>query len=143
MSEQKKYFKVKYGFGALDSVSIDEGDLKKAIYAQFKGTPVQLGGVVINGKNIIAITPDYHKYTGWNANYEPESIDDWKQIARDCPNFDGVLEYHKDRLMHLIETGQTSLITEREEYVPLEAPKEQGTNAAQQLVAGLADGFKA
>lgn len=123
----KKYFKVKYGFGSMDSVSIEEGDLKKVMYAQLKGTPVQVNDVVINGKNIIAITPDYHRYTGWYQNYEPKDAEDWSQIERDCPNFDNVLEYHKNKLMELLKTGQTNLIAQKEEYVAIEQPKQTAT----------------
>ena len=130
----KKYFKVKYGFGAMDKVSIEEGELKKVMYAQLKGTPVQVGGVVINGKNIIAITPDYHRYTGWYDSYEPKDGEDWKQIERDCPKFYGVLEYHKDKMLQLVKTGQIGLIAEKEEYIAIEQPK---NNVAQKLLEGI------
>lgn len=117
----KKYFKVKYGFGTLDKVSVDEKELEKAIYAQITGTPIQLGNSFINGRNIISITPDYHRYTGWYESYEPQSGEDWIQIKRDCPDFEGSIEHYKKRVSFLIqinkvkEIGQNILIPEIDE----------------------------
>lgn len=115
----KKYFRVKYGFGALDSVSIEEKDLKKAIYAQSMKKPVQLGESFINGSNIISIAPDFHKYTGWSITYEPKDSEDLVQIQRDCPNFDGVLEYHTQEVREIMKTGQLQKLSEESEYKPL------------------------
>ena len=129
----KKYFKVKYGFGSTDKVRIEESELKKTMYAQLKGTPVQLGNVVVNGRNIIAITPDYNYYTGWYDGYEPKDSEDWNQIERDCPKFDGVIEYHKDKLMHILKTGQNNLITEKDEYIAIEKPKEEYSDIVKQI----------
>lgn len=109
--EQKRFWKVKYGFTASDQVSIEEGgELEKAIYAQLKGVPVQLGNSFVNGRNIISISPHYHKYTGWYDYYEPTTGDDFAQIKRDCPSFDGHLELYKERVSYLLQNNQTSLI---------------------------------
>lgn len=99
-------FKVKFGFGPMDKVSVSGSELEKAIYAQLKGTPVRLGNSFVNGRNIISITPDYHKYTGWHDTYEPTEAEDWKQIKRDCPDFNGVLEAYTDRVRTLIYSGK-------------------------------------
>lgn len=130
----KKYFKVRFGFGKSDFSSIEEGDLKKAMYAQMKGNAVQLGDVFINGKNIISITPHYARYTGWHESYEPEDDADFKQIKRDCPDFNGIMEYHKDSLLNLIKTGQTNLISAREEYAGIQESKNiEISNTAEKL----------
>jgi hypothetical protein len=117
-------FRVKYGFNMADKATIPETEVEKAIYAQVKGIPVKLGNSYINGRNIIAITPNYHKYTGWNEWYEPESPDDWTQIKRDCPNFDGVLDYYQDRVRLLMSTGRENLIGQGVDLPELETPKE-------------------
>lgn len=124
----KKYFKVKYGYTVSDQVSIPENELDKAIYAQREGIVVQLGSASINGRNIISITPHWHKYTGWYDWYEPKEGEDFAQIKRDCPNFDGVIEEHKNHVAHLTETRQIKLIGKRDwenetEREKLEAPK--------------------
>lgn len=118
-------FRVKYGFGTADRVTISEEELEKAIYAQVKGMPVKLGNAYINGRNIISITPNYHKYTSWNPWYEPESPEDWNQIKRDCPSFDGVLDYYQDRVRLLMSTGRENMIGQGVELPELEAPKEE------------------
>lgn len=105
-----RYFKVKYGYSTADQVSITENEIEKAIYAQIKGVPVQFGDAYINGRNIISITPHWHKHTGWYDYYEPTTGDDWKQIERDCPSYEGVVEYYKNRVSHLLETGKQNLI---------------------------------
>jgi hypothetical protein len=102
------FFKVKFGFGTLDRVSIGEDEIEKAIYAQVTGKPVRLKNSYINGRNMISITPDYHKYTGWHETYDPKDHEDFRQIERDCPKFDGVLEAYTDRVRTLIESGRES-----------------------------------
>lgn len=107
-------FKVKFGFDRSDCVSVDEYEVEKAIFAQIRGTPVQLGACSINGKNIISITPDYHYHTGWNFWYEPESPDDWNQIKRDCPDYGEILGEKKDKVIMLMQTGKNTLIGKAE-----------------------------
>ena len=110
MKNQKLFFRVKYGYNTQDKVSIPLDELEKAIYAQVKGTPTKLGNAFVNGKHIISITPDYHKYTGWYESYEPREGDDWKQIKRDCPDFEGVIDQYTNRVKYLIENNQVKLI---------------------------------
>lgn len=85
MKDQKYHFRVKFGFGTTEAVTITQDDLPRAIYAQLNGTTVLLNGASINGKYIISISPDVHHYTGWNRGYEPKDADDFKQIQRDVP----------------------------------------------------------
>lgn len=107
---KKHYFKIKYGYSTSDQVSINIEDLEKAIYAQIKGVPVHLGNSFINGRNIISITPHYHKHTGWYDYYEPQSGEDWEQIKRDCPNYNGVIEHYKERVAYLLHNGKENMI---------------------------------
>lgn len=109
MNKNRKW-RVKYGFSSLDFEIIDEKDLEKAIYAQLKQIPIQLGKSFINGKNIISITPNYHSHTNWQPMYEPNSGEDFAQIKRDCPNYDGVIEAYKIKVAGLIQNHQENLI---------------------------------
>lgn len=100
--KDKYHYKVKYGFKPLDYVSIEAGDeLEKAICAWTTGNVVSVGGKMINGNNIISIEPHFHKYTGWHETYEPRDGEDMKQIERDCPSFDGILPYYRERVVYL------------------------------------------
>jgi hypothetical protein len=124
MNKDKRFFKVKYGFGALDYVSIEEGgELEKAIYAQITGNPTQIGSAYINGRNIISISPHYHKHTGWNEFYEPNDGDDWVQIKIDCPNYDGVIEKYKTRVAYLMQNNQVNQIGKGLIITELDKPK--------------------
>lgn len=102
----KRYFRVKFGFNASDNVTLPEEEVEKAIYAQATGTPTHLGSAFINGKNIISITPAYHKHTGWYDWYEPTNGDDFAQIKRDCPDYDGLIEHYKERVQYLMQNGR-------------------------------------
>ena len=110
-----RYFKVKYGFEKQDQVTIEEKDLQKSLWAQFTGRPVVLRGASVKGANIISITPAYHKHTGWYCWYEPTNGDDWQQISRDCPSYDGVIEYHKNKVAELMEKNDIRSISLGEE----------------------------
>lgn len=115
---EKRYFKVKFGFNVSDQVSIGEDELEKALYAQIKGVPIQIGPAYINGKNIISITPHWHKHTGWYEYYEPTGGEDWVQIKRDCPNYEGIVESAKQKVYHLMQTGQEKMIGKKQEALP-------------------------
>ncbi len=110
----EKYFRVKYGFTALDRVSIQVDELEKALYAQKFGEVVQLKGRQINGKYIISIAPDYHKYTGWYESYNPlMDADDLAQIERDCPkDLDNIIEKTRERVDWLVSHDKRKLIGE-------------------------------
>lgn len=141
----KKYFKVKYGYSASDQVSIPENDLDKAIYAQREGIVVQLGSATIQGKHIISITPHWHKYTGWYDWYEPKDGEDFDQIKRDCPNFEGIIEEHKNYVALLTDTRQIKQIGTRDwesetTQQKLEASKDNRPLAEERK--SLADKFK-
>lgn len=104
---KKLYFKVRYGFKNTDFASIEAGtELERAVYAWTTGKIVQIGDRMINGNNIISIEPHYHRYTGWHETYEPKLGEDWAQIERDCPKFDGVMGYFRERVQFLIANGR-------------------------------------
>lgn len=123
MKDTNRYFKVKYGYSVADQVSIGEGELEKAIYAQIVGQPVQLDKKYINGRNIIAIEPHYHKHTGWYDYYEPESGEDWEQIKRDCPPYDGIVAYYKERVNYLLHQNKKELIGKNVDIPELKMPE--------------------
>jgi len=141
MKETKLFFKVKYGYSVSDQVSISENELDKAIYAQIQGVPIHLGTKYINGKNIIVIEPHYHKYTGWYDYYEPKDGEDWEQIKRDCPNFDGVIENHKMYVNQLMSESKIQLIGKKDwerGVQKIEAPK----NPISEFTKELSDKYK-
>lgn len=107
---KERFFKIKYGYSVADSISIPESELDKAIYAQISGNPIQLGNSYINGKNIISITPHWHKHTGWYDWYEPKSGEDFEQIKRDCPDYEGIIGAHKNHVQNLLQQGKVGLI---------------------------------
>ena len=124
MKNQSLYFKVRYGFKSTDFISIEAGgELEKAIYAWTMGKIVQIGDRMVNGNNIIAIEPHYHRYTGWYESYEPKTGDDFAQIERDCPKFDGIMGYFRERVQYLMNTGKVEMIGKGVD-TPLQAPQE-------------------
>lgn len=137
----KRYWRVKYGFNLDERVSIPEEELEKAIYARYKGIPVKLGENYINGSNIISISPDYHKYTGWYPSYEPKEAEDFKQIERDCPDFEGFMDYFTARVRFLMENNKENLIGQNIEIPQIELKKreEKNDNGFKKLSDGLDD----
>ena len=104
-------FKVRYGFNTTATLTIEAGpDLERAIYAWIEQLPVTIGDKMIQGKYIISIEPDYHYYTGWHETYSPKSGEDFRQIERDCPKFDGFIDAYKHRVVSLIKSGQSDKI---------------------------------
>jgi hypothetical protein len=139
-------FKVKYGYTAMDRVSITDSELEKALYAQRFGIPVLLGGKQISGKEIKVIEPDYHYYTGWYESYVPNSGEDWLQIDRDCPPMlENIIRHKRERIDYLISSNQKHLIGKNVEIPELDKPKEEVKQLPpdiQKLSDGLVNKFK-
>lgn len=123
---KEKWYRVKYGFSALDQVSIQDSELEQALAAQKLGLVVRLAGQQINGKYIISIVPHWHKYTGWFNTYEPSTGDDFLQIERDCPkDLDETLRLKRERVDFLITNHQERLIGKNVEIPGLGTPEEK------------------
>lgn len=110
MEQKERYFRVKYGYGAGDFISIPESYLAKAIYAKQKGILFSYNDKMISGNEIKTFTPDYHKHTGWNEFYEPKDNEDFKQIERDCPKYDGCIDNATDLAIEAQRTGNIKLL---------------------------------
>lgn len=65
-----KYFRVKYGYGKNEFISVDELNLAKAIYSMTMGTIFSTDDGVISGKSILSILPDYQRHLGLNKDWE-------------------------------------------------------------------------
>lgn len=137
---KEKWFRVIYGFGVVDQVSIQKDELQKALYAQKFGEVVQLAGKQINGKYIRVIEPHFHKYTGWYESYEPKDGEDLAQIKRDCPpDLEEIIRQEREKVDYLISTGKKHLIGKNIEIPELEKPKQ---NQVSEISKQLADKFK-
>lgn len=109
--QTKRWFRVKYGYSVGEFISIPEEYLAKAIYSKQKQTLFSFNDRIIDGKEIKNIVPDYHKYTGWNSWYEPKDSEDFVQIERDCPSFDGYLDKATNLAIESVRTGNISLLS--------------------------------
>ena len=147
----EKWFRINYGFNSLDKISIIANeecrcDLEKALYAQKFGEVVQIGNRQINGKYIISIQPDYHKYTGWYESYNPPMDgDDLQQIERDCPSdLDEIVRQKREKVDWLISKRQQNLIGKNITIPELENKEENImlNPAIQKISDGLANKFK-
>lgn len=120
-------WKIKYGFDPMDFATVADFEIERVLYALEKGSLVQLGNKFVKPANIISIEPHYHHYTGWNETYVPNSGDDEIQIKRDCPSFEGQLEFHKQRVLFLTRNNRTNEIGTGVELKQLEMPKRNET----------------
>jgi len=82
------YYKVKFGFKDDEFVSINQDEIRKAIYAQVNGGIVIFNGGSVSGNNIIAITPDLNRALGFNPTYKLTG-EDYRAIG------EGVIEEHR------------------------------------------------
>lgn len=102
---------VRYGYGDEMTISIEEKDLEKAVYAWMSQKKVNLTNALLDGKYIISITEDFHSPMGWNKSHKLED-EDWNELRQN-----GVLDYYKGKInsakqnvQDLISTGNINLI---------------------------------
>lgn len=65
-----KHYRVVYGYGKDDFISIEESELQRALLAQGKGGVFVTGEGTIAGNEIKRIVPDYQRDMGWNRDYQ-------------------------------------------------------------------------
>lgn len=106
-----KYYKMVYGFGPMDYISIDEMELEKALYVHLTGKTALFKEGSISGKNITMVVPDYNKMAGWNAGYKPNQDDlaDIRKMDLVMKPKDFLGETHA-KVQRLMETGKVGLI---------------------------------
>ena len=108
----KSYYRIKTGYGKNEFISIGEDELESAIYSFMSDTKGVFSAGVVRGKDIISITPDYHKALGLsNTEWELDQ-DDWAEVAKLGIKKNLIDIYNKAtfRVKYLIKTKQENLI---------------------------------
>lgn len=103
------YFKVKIGYGIEDFISISKDELEKATYAFMTNDKVVFQNGVANGKNIMAISPDYHKTMGWNYGHKMEDLD-FAEVKEKIGDPTRYIALAKQNVQDYIAAGKTELI---------------------------------
>lgn len=80
-----KKFKIVYGYGEADYISITENQLATAISVFMEGGRAIFNENAIRGQDIMRIVPDWHAEKGWNKGYKmiAEDYADIKPLERD------------------------------------------------------------
>jgi hypothetical protein len=104
-----KHYRVKFGYGKDDFISIEEGELSTALRAQITGKIGSFKEGTVAGNNIMAIVPDFQKAMGWNRDHQLGS-EDYAEIGTKTINdYRLYLEETKDGVYGQLEGGQKLL----------------------------------
>lgn len=119
-----KYFRIKVGYGESEFVSIDETELETAIYIFLKDSKGVFKNGVVRGKDIIAITEDWHKEMDWNVGYKLQDVD-WAELKDRgiTKKYKGVIAGIKDKVQYLVSSDQAELIGKNVNVKLLESKK--------------------
>lgn len=112
MNEKKRYFRVQYGHGKGDFLSITEDELPRAIYAKLNSTMFKYanGTGMKDGKTFLSFDPDYHRHTGWALDHKATTREDFKEIERYCPDYTGVFDAALALASEAVKTGNVLLL---------------------------------
>lgn len=108
--QKERRFKVKFGYKTDEYISIPLEKLAKAIYSKQTGSLFSYNDKFIDGKEIKSITPHWHVHTGWYEYYDPKEGEDFAQIERDCPKYDGLIDQATDLAFEAVRTGNKKLL---------------------------------
>lgn len=103
------YFKVKIGYGPEDFISISKDELEKATYAFITNEKVVFDNGVTSGKQILSISPDYHKTMGWNYGHKMQDFD-FAEVKEKIGNPLNYISQAKRNVEGYITSGKENLI---------------------------------
>lgn len=89
-----KYYRVKFGYGKDDFISVDETELQKAVSAQVTSRVAYFAEGTISGSHIIAIISDFQRELGLHRDHELT----WQDYDELSPRL------HREYLLFLKET---------------------------------------
>ena len=106
-----RFFKIKTGYNNSDFVPIDETELEIALYVFITDGKAVFKNGVVRGKDIIAITEDWHRVMGINQVWKLDA-DDYNEMHKRgiTQEYKGAIDVAKMRVQYLIETKQENLI---------------------------------
>ncbi len=106
-----KYFKIKFGYSEHEYIGIDDSELDAAMLCFLSDSKGVFKTGVVRGKDIIAISEDWHKEMGWNPTHDLGD-DDWAEIRGKGVDkkYVGVIASAKERVQYLMQTNQTHLV---------------------------------
>lgn len=119
-----KYYKIVYGYGQEEYISITANKLPKAIALFMQGsgrTTFNTGA--IRGQDIMRIVPDYHKALGWNKGYKI-TAEDSREIAPLEKEYDKTYDKAKLIAEYSIKQNTPEILSQNPQEVYLKiAPK--------------------
>jgi len=111
IGEKLCHYKVIWGFDEERVTRITELELEKAVYAMAAKITMSLGGMMLDGKLIIAIKEDFNTEMGWQPTYVIKDAD-WVEIRNKKldDKYIGKLNDAKDRVRYMIDNNRIDLI---------------------------------
>lgn len=104
-----KHYRVKFGYGKDDFISINEKELSMALRAQITGKVGVFNEGTVSGNNIMAILPDFQKEMGWARDHQLGG-DDYAEIgAQKINDYRLFLEETKNGVYEQLQGGQKQL----------------------------------
>lgn len=106
-----KHFKIKTGYNESEFIPIDESELDAAIHIFITESKGVFKNGVVRGKDIIAITEDWHKEMGWYPTYKMQS-EDWEELKKKgiTKKYQGVIGQAKEKVSYLVKINQLHLL---------------------------------
>jgi hypothetical protein len=137
MRIQKGYFyKIKRGYNKDDEIKIEGSDVQKAIIGFITGDPISLNGMIVSGKTITSIEPDYNEILCFrdDAHIDGDSMAYLKRS--------GILDNHRDYLdentriaQYLIENKMKSFVGKFDTLEELQANSLNQINAPHNIIS--------
>lgn len=107
----KKYYRVKFGYGKDEFISVDETELETAIKAQITGMIGNFKEGTIAGNNIMAIIPDYQRALGFNRDYQLTGEDYAEIGSKTQSEFMNLMEEAKYQVNQKIGSPETKRLS--------------------------------
>lgn len=135
----KRYFKVVYGFSEDEYLTVDETEVKKAIYAHLTGKKTAFNSGSVSGDKIIVIKEDWHKELGYNRGYKLKPEDYAEIEATVAKKYVGLIARAQEEVKQALRENRLVDITKPLEIAPASRTFTQGPTSLGELLANNPD----